>query len=99
MAETQKSNHQSENSEQDLSAGNLVDLEPDELQNVAEPASRLAGYNQNQHLEAGDDALAHGEDESVKSEITGGGNQTEAVDRQTRLEQAAANENPTKTAN
>lgn len=99
MAESQKSNHQSENSEQDLSAGKLVDLEPDELQNVSEPASRLAGYNQNQHLETGDDALQHGDDDSVKSAIAGGGNQTEAVNQQTALEQATANENEVKTAN
>lgn len=96
-----ESDQTQQSSEQDLSEGRLEDLETDELQPVIDPPSRLAGYNQSQHLEPdSSDELDHGSDNLPRPEIARGGNQTEAIDRQNQLEQAArASDEKTKTAN
>ena len=100
MANT--NDYDSPNSEQDLSAGELVDLEPDELQPIVDPPSRLAGYNQSQHSEAdGSDELDNGSDDLPRPEFASGGNQTEAINRQTEFEEtiAKAFDDETKTTN
>lgn len=88
--------------EQDLSAGKLEDLEPDELQPLPDPPSRLVGYNQSNRLEPdSSDEMDNGMEELPRPEIASGGNQTEAVNRQNELENAVAQaaENKTKTTN
>lgn len=93
-------NDESQASEQDLSEGKLEDLEADELQPIVDPPSRLAGYNQSQHLEPdSSDELDNGSDDLGRAEIASGGNQTDAVNRQNQLEQAAASGSDEKTAN